>query len=92
MSVLALEGKSNEELLAIIAKMQSASARKLTLKVTAPSQRKDGTMTSGGAISLYGLGRFPVTLYASQWERVIGEVEHIKAFIETNRSLLATKD
>ena len=89
MSVLALEGKSNQELLAIIANMQKASQRKLTLKVTA--KKEDGSGTSG-AVSLYGLGRFPITLYGTQWERLIAEVEHIKAFLITNANLLATKD
>lgn len=72
---------SKEELIAKIAAMQSASQRKLTLKVS-----------DKGAVSLYGLGRFPVTLYGTQWERLIGEVEHIKAFLTANANLLATKD
>lgn len=76
----ALVGKSNDELLAIIAQMQQASQRKLTLKVS-----------EKGAVSLYGLGRFPVTLYGGQWERLIGEIEHIKAFLATNAGLLSVK-
>lgn len=76
----ALVGKSNDELLAIIAQMQQASQRKLTLKVS-----------EKGAVSLYGLGRFPVTLYGGQWERLIVEVEHIKAFLATNAALLSVK-
>jgi hypothetical protein len=44
-----------------------------------------------GALSIYGLGRFPITLYLSQIERLIGHVDQIKAFIATNRSLFATK-
>lgn len=76
----ALVGKSNDELLAIIAQMHQASQRKLTLKVS-----------EKGAVSLYGLGRFPVTLYGGQWERLIAEVEHIKAFLATNASLLSVK-
>jgi len=59
------------------------------LKVTAP--KADGKGTSG-AISIYGLGRFPITLYRSQLERLIGAVPQINAFIKTNSALLATKD
>lgn len=81
MNTQALEGLSKEELIAKIASMQAASQRKLTLKVS-----------DKGAVSLYGLGRFPVTLYGTQWERLIGEVEHIKAFLTANANLLATKD
>ena len=45
-----------------------------------------------GALSIYGLGRFPVTLYRGQMERLISAVPQIKAFIETNSALFATKD
>jgi hypothetical protein len=44
-----------------------------------------------GGISVYGLGRFPVTLYASQWESLINQADTIKTFIDTNRSTLASK-
>lgn len=81
MQVHQLEGKSQAELIAMIEAMKAASQRKLTLKVS-----------DKGAVSLYGLGRFPVTLYRTQWERLIGETSHISAFIEANAALLATKD
>ena len=87
-----LQTLSREQLEAMVAKYQASSQRKLALKVTAPTQRKDGTWTSGGAVSLYGLGRFPVTLYRSQWERIIDNVDDIKAFIEANTALLSVKD
>lgn len=45
-----------------------------------------------GALSIYGLGRFPVTLYRGQMERLIASIPQIKAFIETNSTLFATKD
>lgn len=45
-----------------------------------------------GAVSVYGLGRFPVTLYAEQWERLLANAEKVKGFIEENRETLATKD
>lgn len=80
---------SKEELITWCQKMQTASQRKLTLKVTA--KKEDGSGTSG-AVSLYGLGRFPITLYGTQWERLLAEVEHIKAFLVANANLLATKD
>lgn len=72
---------SKEELIAKLAAMQAAAQRKVTCKVS-----------EKGAMSLYGLGRFPVTLYRTQWERLIEEVPTIKAFLEANASLLATKD
>jgi hypothetical protein len=48
-----------------------------------------------GAISVYGMGRFPVTLYADQWKRIDGELIQSGAmdeFIEENRSSLTFKN
>ena len=44
-----------------------------------------------GGISIYGLQRFPVTLYREQWERLLtlDVVDELNAFIETNASLLS---
>ncbi len=45
-----------------------------------------------GALSLYGMGRFPVTLYKEQWLKMLTIAEEIKAFIKENDSKLKTKD
>lgn len=45
-----------------------------------------------GGVSLYGLGKFPVTLYKEQWERVLDMSEDIRAFIRENASSLRTKN
>src|ERR1700722_12607920 len=66
---------------ALEAQLASASAPKaLTLKVS-----------EKGALSIYGLGRFPVTLYRGQWERLLAAADTIRAFMTANASLLATK-
>jgi hypothetical protein len=44
-----------------------------------------------GALSLYGLGRFPVTLYKEQWERVLNFAGDLREFIEANQDQLKTK-
>ncbi len=46
-----------------------------------------------GALSVYGMGRFPVTLYAEQWETLLaeGQVKSIKDFIVANKSKFSTK-
>ncbi|MBI4536743.1 MAG: hypothetical protein HY712_02165 [candidate division NC10 bacterium] len=44
-----------------------------------------------GAVSIYGLGRFPVTLYKEQWLKLLGMAEEIKAFIAENEGRLKTK-
>ena len=45
-----------------------------------------------GAVSLYGMGRFPVTLYKEQWQKVIAHLEVIQQFIADHESELKTKD
>jgi hypothetical protein len=45
-----------------------------------------------GALSVYGLGRFPVTLYKEQWLKLLGMVDDIRKFISENESKLRTKD
>jgi hypothetical protein len=45
-----------------------------------------------GGVSVYGLGRFPVTLYQEQWTKLLAMAEEIKTFIEENRSKLKAKE
>lgn len=45
-----------------------------------------------GGVSVYGLGRFPVTLYAQQWGRLFEQAEGICKFIEQNKDGLAFKE
>jgi hypothetical protein len=45
-----------------------------------------------GAVSVYGLGRFPVTLYQEQWTRLLGVTEGLKEFIKENASKLKVKE
>ncbi|HKR30351.1 MAG TPA: hypothetical protein VJT08_07730 [Terriglobales bacterium] len=60
------------------------------------SSRKTGKLefrvSEKGGVSVYGLGRFPVTLYYEQWMRLLGQIDELRAFIEENRSRLKTKD
>ena len=44
-----------------------------------------------GAVSLYGLGRFPVTLYYEQWMKVLDHVDDLRAFLEENKPNLKLK-
>jgi hypothetical protein len=45
-----------------------------------------------GAVSVYGLGRFPVTLYQEQWDKLLAHVDELRQFIEANRGSLKKKD
>jgi len=44
-----------------------------------------------GGVSVYGLGRFPVTLYKEQWEKLLNISDDIRAFIKENEPQLKTK-
>jgi hypothetical protein len=44
-----------------------------------------------GAVSVYGLGRFPVTLYKEQWAKLLDMADSIRAFIEENEAQLKSK-
>lgn len=48
-------------------------------------------VTEKGGVSMYGLGRFPVTLYKSQWDKLIAKVPEIQKFLKDNESRLAVK-
>lgn len=45
-----------------------------------------------GAVSVYGLGRFPVTLYFEQWDILLSHGTELRAFLEDNKSRLKLKD
>ena len=45
-----------------------------------------------GALSVYGLGRFPVTLYREQWEKLLGMADEIRKFIQENDNALKKKE
>jgi hypothetical protein len=45
-----------------------------------------------GAVSIYGMGRFPVTLYKEQWLKLLNMSDDIRAFIAANEAALKTKE
>lgn len=45
-----------------------------------------------GGVSVYGLGRFPVTLYYEQWNRLLEASPRLREFLETNKSRLKLKE
>ncbi|MDA0790400.1 MAG: hypothetical protein O2780_13205 [Proteobacteria bacterium] len=63
------------------AALKKGVARGLTMKV---SQK--------GAVSVYGMGRFPVTLYKEQWLKLLDMADDIHAFIDANEDQLKTRD
>ena len=80
-----LKTTDHAELVRMVTELQAKlaaapAARSLSLKVS-----------EKGAVSLYGMGRYPVTLYGSQWERLLDASETIRAFLATNAALLSVK-
>lgn len=69
-----------------------------TPPATSPAKKKSaaGALTfkvsAKGAVSVYGLGRFPVTLYHEQWRRLLSSVPALETFLEQNKSQLKSKD
>jgi hypothetical protein len=73
----------NEELQRLRAEnaaLKKTSSRGLSMKVS-----------DKGALSIYGMGRFPVTLYKEQWLKLLDMSTEIRSFIEANDSKLSTK-
>ena len=63
------------------------------LKAQALASVKTGLkITEKGGLSVYGMGRFPVTLYKSQWLKLLDKAEAIKDFIKANDEKLAAKE
>jgi hypothetical protein len=59
------------------------------------SQRGRSTgikVSEKGGVSVYGLGRFPVTLYKEQWARLLDMADEIRAFIKENEAKLKAKE
>lgn len=79
-----------EELLAIIAAKNTEIE---ALKVAKPSGKITLKIGQAGGLSVYGLGRFPTTLYASQWERLIADetIADIRKFLADNAGSLKRK-
>jgi len=69
-----------ERLKAENAQLKTQRGRSVSLKVS-----------EKGGVSVYGLGRFPVTLYKEQWTKLLAMSEEIRAFIKENDAALKTK-
>jgi hypothetical protein len=73
--------KELERLRAENAALKGRAARGVTLKVS-----------EKGGVSVYGLGRFPVTLYQEQWLKLLDMTDDIRAFIREHEAKLKKKE
>jgi hypothetical protein len=79
---------SDEDLKAELERLRSENA---TLKRSASSGIRL-KVSEKGAVSVYGMGRFPVTLYKEQWIKLLDMAAEIRAFIAANESQLKAKE
>lgn len=75
---------SAEEMMAYIAKLEAEKEARRNVRLVFKVSEK-------GGVSVYGLGRFPVTLYEEQWTRLLNDADALKAFIEEHKSELSHK-
>lgn len=57
-----------------------------------PAQRTTIKISAKGALSVYGLGRFPVTLYKEQWAKLLGMADEIREFIQKHDAELKGRE
>lgn len=79
---------SDEELKAELEQLRNENAA-LKKGATSGTRMK---VSEKGAVSVYGMGRFPVTLYKEQWLRLLDMATEIRAFIADNESKLKPKE
>jgi hypothetical protein len=77
----AMAEPTKEDLMARIAELE----KKLGARQSGKLEFKVGDK---GGVSVYGLGRFPVTLYYEQWIRLLDAADDLRAFLEANKSRL----
>jgi len=80
--------KSDEDLKAELERLRNENA---ALKKGAASG-VTMKVSEKGALSIYGMGRFPVTLYKEQWLKLLAMSDDIRAFIAANEGQLKTKE
>jgi hypothetical protein len=80
--------KSAEDLAAELEKLKAENA---SLK-RARNAGITFKVSEKGAVSVYGLGRFPVTLYREQWDRLLAASDQLKAFIADNSGRLKSRE
>jgi len=70
-------------------------ARLQELEKQVETKKRSGAMefrvSEKGGVSVYGLGRFPVTLYYEQWTRLLDAAPELKTFLEENKAKLKLK-
>jgi hypothetical protein len=95
MSTIALAPKTTAVSAADIELLAELKRLKAENEALRAAKAKAGTLavrvSAKGAVSVYGLGRFPVTLYQEQWSRLLAHGDEIKGFIKAHSAELKLK-
>lgn len=78
---------SDDDLKAELARLKEENERLKARSVRGTSLK----VSEKGALSVYGLGRFPVTLYKEQWQKLLEMTDEIRAFLKENDARLKSK-
>jgi hypothetical protein len=78
---------SEHEMLAELERLRAENER-----LKRPRGQTSMKVSEKGGLSVYGLGRFPVTLYREQWEKLLGMADEIREFIRNNDGALKKKE
>jgi len=89
-AVAAAVSQATTSMTAEVAKLKAENAKLAT--APKPEVPLSYRVSLKGAVSVYGLGRFPVTLYKSQWLRLFAVADKVKAFILANDKDLKSKE
>jgi hypothetical protein len=76
-----------EDLAAKVARLQAENERLKNQRGRSVSLK----VSEKGGVSVYGLGRFPVTLYKEQWTKLLDMAEEIRTFLKENNERLKSK-
>jgi len=74
---------------------EELKAKLEALQKQVPAAGMDGSLyfkiAAKGGVSAYGLGRYPVTLYYEQWQKLLDGADALRAFLEANKAALKLK-
>lgn len=82
-----IQNMTAEQMAAEIQRLKEQNAR-LTSK---RDHKLTFAVSEKGAVSVYGMGKFPVTLYGEQWDRLLAQAPDLADFLTANRAKLSVK-